>query len=276
VSPDLGNATSDLDKAQADAIVAGRDMQRQRELLGEGAAARRDVEFAESTYRRAEAELQRARQRVRMLYASGYNRVTQTYTIRSAIEGEVVSRAATPGLEVQGQYEGGSSELFTIGQLDRVWVIASAYEMDLARLRIGAPAVVRVVAYPGREFQGAVDWISGVLDPATRTIRVRCIVDNLDRALRPEMFATVAVQVPVVSTLAIPREAALRVGDNVVVFIERGRAPDGRMRFESWPVRVDEGSGGPWIPMHEGLHQGDRIVVSGGIQLLGMLRESSR
>ena len=92
-------------------------------------------------------------------------------------------RNINPGIEVQGQYSGGATqELFTIGEIDKVWVLADLYEMDLARVQVGAPAAVTVVAYPDKVFEGKVDWVSGMLDPTTRTAKVRCTFDNPDRA----------------------------------------------------------------------------------------------
>ncbi len=67
--------------------------------------------------------------------------------------------------------------------------------MDFARVHVGAPAAVTVVAYPGKVFKGEVDWVSGSLDPSTRTAKVRCKFDNPDRLLRPMMYATVQISV---------------------------------------------------------------------------------
>src|SRR5581483_9644513 len=176
--------------------------------------------------------------------------VTNSYTLRAEIDGEIVARAANPGTEVQGQYSGGNPmELFTIGNLDRVWVIADVFEMDLDRVHVGSRVRVHVVAYPSRVFTGQVDWISGVLDPTTRTTRVRCVFDNSDRALHPEMFATIEIAVDPVHTLAIPRSALLRLGENTMVFVQRGPAPGGRIRFERVPVAVDDSVGENYYPV---------------------------
>ena len=275
-SPDLGSISADYDKARADYAASHHDLLRQRELETEGAASHRDVEVATETYRRATAELSRAREHMSLLSAGTVDRVTQSYTIRSPIEGDVIARGATPGLELQGQYAGGSSpELFTIGRLDRVWIMADVYEMDFANVRIGASAVVHVVAFPAREYSGRVEWVSGFVDHTTRTARIRCSVENPDQSLRPGMFATVIVGVPSISALSIPRSAALRVSDQTIVFVERGRSRDNRTRFESWPVLTDEGSNGPWLEVRGGLAAGDRVVSHSGIQLLGLLRESA-
>jgi cobalt-zinc-cadmium efflux system membrane fusion protein len=105
----------------------------------------------------------------------------------------VIARSVNPGAEIQGQYGGGTAlELFTVGELDSVWLLADVFEMDLGRVQKGAPVSIKVVAYPDRTFSGQVDYITGTLDPATRTARVRCAVPNPARELKPEMYATVS------------------------------------------------------------------------------------
>jgi cobalt-zinc-cadmium efflux system membrane fusion protein len=273
-SPDIGIASSDVGKAKADLIAAEHDMRRQRELLTQHAVSQRDYEQAEDNYRKAVAEMERARQKTRLFQTPGAaaDAVTQTYTVRSEIAGEVILRNINPGVEVQGQYAGGQPlELFTIGDLNRVWMLADVYEMDLPRVKIGSPVTVRAVAFPKRTFTGKVDWVSGALDPNTRTARVRCSLDNSDHALRPEMYVTAYVTVEQQKALALPHGALLRLGEQTLVFVNRGAAPDGRIRFARIPVQVDVGEADKWVVVQHGLEPGTNIVVSGAILLSGML-----
>jgi cobalt-zinc-cadmium efflux system membrane fusion protein len=273
-SPDVGSALSDATKARAALEAAARELQRQRELYAVRATAQRDLEAAESNERQARAERERAEKKARLLGAHGRatEPVTQEFVLRAPIAGEVIARAANPGVEVQGQYSGGTAvELFTIGELDRVWAIADVFEADLARLAPGAPATIEVVAFPGRKFPGRVDWISGAIDPTTRTAKVRCAIDNRDRALKPEMYATVAIRVPGRAALAVPRAAVLRQGDQTLVFRQLGTAADGSLRFERLPVKVDDEGSDAAVRVLSGLAPGDRVVSSGAILLLGMV-----
>lgn len=267
-SPDVGIASSDLQKAQADLIAADHDMQRQKELLAAHATSQRDYEQAEDAYRKARAEVDRAKQKT-SLFRGGANAVSQTYTIRSEIDGEVIARNATQGIEVAGQYGGTAVELFTIGELDKVWVIADVYEMDSSRVKVGSKVNIKLFAFPGRVFPATIEWVSGALDPATRTAKVRCVLENPDRALKPEMYATLFISVEERKVLAIPRTALLRLGEQLAVFVEKGRAPDGRHAYVRTPVTVDETEGGKWLPLTHGIDKGTPIVVEGGILLSG-------
>jgi membrane fusion protein, heavy metal efflux system len=271
-SPDVGNAFADLGKAEAELTAAQHEFQRQKDLYEAHAGSQKDFEAAEDNYSKAKAENDRARQKARLFRGGGADAVTQEFVLRAPIEGEVIARNVNPGAEVQGQYSGGTAaELYTIGELDRVWVIADVFEMDLARLKKGAAVTIRVVAYPDQVFTGVVDWISDLLDPTSRTARVRCEVENPQRQLKPEMYATVTIAVPGVQALAVPIAAILRLADQTVVFVEQGRTADGRLRFVRRLVSAGDDEGTSMVPITHGLAVGERVVTSGAILLSGML-----
>jgi cobalt-zinc-cadmium efflux system membrane fusion protein len=271
-SPDVASAFSDLAKAQADFGAAEKEATRQKELFDVHAGSQRDFESAQSNFSKARAELDRARKKTRILRGSRSDSVNEMYILRAPIDGEVIARNVNPGAEVQGQYTGGTVlELFTIGELDSVWVLGDVFEMDLGRVKAGTACLATVVSYPSRLFRGRADWVSDTLDPATHTSKVRCKIANPDRALKPEMYATVALPVDRQVALAVPRSALLRLGDQTMVFVEVGKTPDGRLRFERRPVVVNEELGGEFLPVLRNLAKDERIVVSGAILLSGML-----
>jgi membrane fusion protein, heavy metal efflux system len=270
-SPDIGNAVSDAHKAEADLIAAEHDVKRKKDLYEQKAGSGSDLETAQDNYRRARAELERARQKEALLRVGNVDTGTQTYTLPSPVVGEVLLRNINPGIEVQGQYSGGATqELFTIGELDHVWVLGNVYEMDLARVHVGTPASVSVVAYPGKTFAGRVDWVSGAIDPATRTATVRCTFDNPDKLLRPMMYATMQISVDQKKAVAIPRGALLRLGDQKVVFTQVGES-NGQVHFERVAIDVDEGESSPYLEVLHGLSAGQKVVVNGAILLSAML-----
>lgn len=270
-SPDISSASSDLGKANAELIAAEHDFKRKKDLLEAHATSQADYEASEDNYRKAKAEHDRAMMKASLLHSVGSD-VTQGYTLTAPIDGEVLARNLNPGIEVQGQYGGNAvQELFTIGELDRVWVMADIYEIDLARVKVGTKAIVKVVSSPDKTFEGKVDWVSAVLDPTSRTAKVRCIFDNPDRLLKPEMYATVLISVDEKRAVAVPRSSVIRLGDQTVVFTQTGQTPEGKLKFERVPVSVDEGESGNWLPVAHGVEPGMKIVTSGAILLSGML-----
>ncbi len=270
-SPDVGSALSDVGKAEADLSASDRELKRQRELVEAHAAAQRELEQAQSAYERARAELARARRRADLFRRHGGDADTQRFFLRSPIDGEVIARNANPGTDLQGQLSGGTAqELFTIGSIDPVWVYADVYEADFARVRVGAPVQVKVIAYPDKSFAGRVEWISSALDPVTRTARLRCTLQNPGHELLPEMYATVSVSTPPRKALVVPRSAVLHAGEERVVFVQTGATENGLLRFQRRRLVLEEGEGDP-VPVRSGLQPGEAVVVSGALLLSGML-----
>jgi membrane fusion protein, heavy metal efflux system len=270
-APDAGGAAADAGKGEADLTAADRELARQRYLYRAHATARKDLEAAQAARDRAAAELARARERVGLLRGRGAAGPGQEFTLRSPIDGEVIARNVSPGMEVAGQAAGGTSaELFTVGDIDRVWAVADLFEMDLPKIKPGAEVAVRVVAWPDRVFPGRIDWISKVLDPASRSVRIRAVLDNRDHELLPEMTASVAIAMPAPMALALPRTALLRLGEETVVLVQTGTTENGLFRFEERRVRVESDDADPVVVL-SGLGRGEQVVVSGSLLVSGML-----
>ena len=270
VSPDLGSASSDARKAEASLAAAQAEFSRQKELFEAHAGAKRDLEAAEANYRVALAERDRAQQRAALLHEPDATGVSQGFQLKAPIAGEVIARTANPGVEVQGQYGGGGAvELFTIGEIDPLWLLGDLYELDLFRVKVGSPVAITLAGYPGKPIQAKVEWISSALDPATRTAKFRCTLANPKHLLRPEMFAQAAITVEPAQALAIPRAALVRLASQTFAFVDLGPRPDGTRRYERRPVQVDERVAGDRVPVKTGLQAGERVVVQGAMMLSG-------
>ncbi len=267
-SPDLGSAYSDLVKAQADVIAANHDIKRQRDLLGAHAASEAAVEQSEDNQRKAQAELERAQLKIKLLHASQGDVVSQSYLLRSPIAGEVVARNINPGAEIQGMLSSANiaNELFTVGDLGRVWMLADVYEADIGRVHPGDEVHIASIASPGTTFSGRVDFVSDVLDPTTRTAHLRVTVENPDKKLKPEMYVTATVSLGERPALAVPRTAVLRLGDESIVFVQIGKTETGLLEFAPRPVTTGAEEDG-WIEILGGLKAGEPIVTEGGILL---------
>ena len=271
VSPDLGSAFSDQLKAKADLIQAEHEVKRQRELFAVHASAQKDLEMAEGNFGKARAEFQRAQQKTRLLQVGQSVGVSQEYVLRSPMDGQVIARSANPGAEVQGAYSGsgGVQELFTIGSIDELWLLGDVYETDLPYVKRGAEVTLSVSIYPGRTFKGRVDWISDTLDPVLRTAKVRCVLQNQQGLLRPEMYEVVDIAAPARHALTIPRDALLRLGDETDVFVELPKDKDGRIPFRRRQVIANEQLPGSTVPVLAGLKAGERVASTGSIFLIG-------
>lgn len=264
-SPDVGTAFSDLVKAQADLEASESDFHREERLLAEDATSHRSKEAAEDSYRKTRAEYERAKQRASMLRAGAVDGVSQEYVLRSYLAGEVIARSVNPGIEVVGQYSGGNAlELFTIGDIKQVWVYADVPETELTKVALGAAMDVRVIAYPGRKFRGTVDYISGTVDPALRTGKIRASIANESEELKPEMLATVEIAQPPLRGRAVPREAIVAINESTFLYIVTGTRPDGRVVFKRRAVVVGDARD-DLVPIVDGLRDGERVVITGSV-----------
>jgi cobalt-zinc-cadmium efflux system membrane fusion protein len=154
--------------------------------------------------------------------------------------------------------------LYTIADLNVLQVVAEVYERDLSRVSKGTPVTVTVEAYPSETFSGTIVYVGDVVDPTTRTIKVRCNVTNRDLKLKPEMFARVRLKTgSSTPVLALPKEAVLEVGGQALVFVQ---AADGRYVRRSVVTGTVSGD---TIEIREGLQAGERVVVKGALLLKG-------
>jgi Cu(I)/Ag(I) efflux system membrane fusion protein len=173
--------------------------------------------------------------------------------VRAPIDGIVTQMTARDGMYVTA-----ASQMFTIADLSRVWVLVDIYEHQIDWLAEGLGAEMTVPARPGRTWEGTVDYLYPELDPQTRTLRVRLVFDNPGLVLKPNMFADVTIYGgPKRDVLKIPAEALIVTGERESVVTALG---DGRFQ----PVDVVTGmQRAGEVEVLSGLDEGDEIVVSG-------------
>ncbi len=192
-SPELARAVPDKLKAEADLAAAEGEDQRQRQLFDAHEGVTERLEAARVALALARARVERARARAALVQGLGGDGMTGSFSLVAPIGGVVLAAAAVPGAVVAGLgSDSGAPDLFTVGSLDRVWVIARISAADLARVRVGARVTVQVAALPGEAFAGRVARLSAP-GPASDEAAVRCAVANAGGVLRPGMAATVAV-----------------------------------------------------------------------------------
>ena len=155
-----------------------------------------------------------------------------------------------------------ATEMYTISDLSRLWVIAQVPEERLGAVRRGMRVEVRTRAFPDRAFPGRVTYVSSELDPETMTVQVRCAVPNPTGELKTGMYATVALQSQGTrSVLTVPEAAVQRLEDEPIVFVSAGEDS-----FEVRPVEIGGRAGGH-VEILGGLREGERLAVSGAFVL---------
>ncbi len=268
-SADIGAAYSDYVKAQSELQLATRNYELAKELYETKALSKKDLVQAENDFFKAQAEDRRARERLLALRVPAAEldkprteqRITSRFDLKAPLDGTVVERSVTVGQLVGADP---AQTLYTIADLNVLQVVAEVYERDLNRVAKGIPVSVTVEAYPGETFSGTIAYVGDVVDPNTRTIRVRCGVANRGFKLKPEMFARVNLKMgsgtPV---LVLPKEAVMEVGGQEFVFVQTAAG-----KYVRRPV-VTGVSAGDTVQIRQGVEAGERVVVKGALLLKG-------
>jgi cobalt-zinc-cadmium efflux system membrane fusion protein len=179
------------------------------------------------------------------------------FPLNAPISGTVIERDGSIGATV-----GSDATVFKISDLSRVWIDANIFEKDLSRVRLGEAVTVTVPAIPGSTFNGRVILISSVVDPETRTVKVRTEIANPSGLLKPDMFANVAIiTAGKASAITLPVAAVLDDGGKSVVFVAEGS------EYQKREVTLGLTSEDR-VEIVQGLKAGDKVVVKGNYLLM--------
>lgn len=252
-SNDLAGAYADYRKALSDELLSRKMLDRARALLEHGAVAQKEVEAAESTEQKAQVDVQNTAERIRIL-GGNVDHPTTVLDVTAPVSGTIVEQ----NIQAAGGVKSldNSPNLFTIADLSRVWILCDVYENNLAQVHLGDMAEVRLNAYPDRVLKARVSNISRVLDPATRTAKVRLELANTGGMLRPGMF-TVAHFYSQGSRdrVVVPATAVLRLHDRDWIF-----RPVGGNRFRRDSVQAGEATADGRQYILAGVRPGERLV----------------
>jgi Cu(I)/Ag(I) efflux system membrane fusion protein len=182
--------------------------------------------------------------------------VDRAVNVRSPVRGYVARKGI-----VRGTYVLPGAELFQIADLSTVWVLVDIYESELSRVKIGQRASLELEAYPGRRFEGKVQFLYPALNTGSRTLQARVVLKNRGLELRPGMYGEVVVEAKAADAVVVPREALVDTGDHQYVFVARGGG-----RFEPRRVRSGQEADGK-VAVLEGLAAGERVVIAANFLL---------
>ncbi|GKS58213.1 hypothetical protein YTPLAS18_17400 [Nitrospira sp.] len=262
-SPEITEVYSDYVKESSELEYSARAYELAKDLYETKALPQKDLKQAENDLIKARAEFRRAKERLLSLRVPAsevekplaQQRITSRFELKSPLEGTVVERAVTPGQSV-----GGDQVLFTVADLEKLQVIADVYERDLSLVKVSQVAMVQVEAYPKEDFPAVVAAVGDLVDPNTRTIKVRAWVTNTEHRLKPEMFARLKIDVGDAGKfLALPKEAVFEVDGKHYVYLEQQANQYGRQEVKVATISPDR------VRIIEGLSPGQRVVVKGAV-----------
>jgi len=256
-SPELAAAMADYQKAVADEVLSRKALERAQLLYDRGAIAAKDLETAQDLEDKAKVDVSTAEQHVRVLGADPAH-PSPLIDLRAPVAGTIVEQNVA-GFEGVKSLDN-TPNLFTIADLSAVWVVCDVFENDLGDVHLGDSAEINLNAFGGRVFRGTVADISRVLDPNTRSAKVRIVLANPDGALRPGMFAVAKFRSrKMTDRVVVPATAIMRLHDKDWVF---RKAIGGGGNFRRVVVQADGLAPDGMQEIREGVKPGDELVMN--------------
>lgn len=273
---DLSSAAGALRSAQSQLQLAQTTENRQHELFLAKAGAQKDwlqsqadLATAQNNVKVAEASLAAVRNRLRILgrseaqvsaleSAPASENTNPEAVVVAPISGTITQRQVGLGQYINSASNGAASPVYSVSNLNSVWLVANVREIDAPLVRVGEPVAVRVLAYPGRVFKAKLTWVASQVDPNTHRLPVRAEVENPGGALKPMMFASFSIFAgDEVTAPGVPESAIVYEAEDARVWAAQ---PDGTVISRA--IRTGRSSEN-MVEVVEGLKVGDKIVASG-------------
>jgi len=262
-SPDYSLLLAAYLKARDVFRVANKNYERAQDLFAHHAIADRDLLQAESDRIQAQADLSAAEEGMKILGIPKpedleKSPISAQIPLLAPIGGEVVERLVSPGQVMQA----GTTQAFTISDMSTVWVMANIYQGDLAYVKDGDQATITTDSYPDK-FSGKISFISPALDPNTRTLQARIVVDNPGGKLKKDMYCVATVTAGTISNaIAVPDSSILRDDENQpFVYVATSSNQFGRRQ-----VDIGQSENGQ-TQILKGLSPGDKVAANGSLFL---------
>jgi len=263
-SPDYSLLFASYLKAKDTFRVADKNYDRAKDLYEHNAIAERDLLQAESDRIQAQADLNAALLGMKILGIPDPEKLinapsSSEIPLLSPIGGEIVERDVSPGQVLTA----GTTQAFIISDMKDVWVLANVYQSDLAFVKVGDDVVIQTDSYAGTSFHGKISFVSPAVDPTTRTLQARIVVDNPGEKLKNNMYVTAVVTAgSVQNAIAVPDSSVLRDDENQpFVYIENNSNQFGRRSVEIG--QTENGT----TQVLSGLAPGDKIAGNGSLFL---------
>lgn len=270
-SPEIITTYAQLTESEADRGFAIRSRDMIRDLYHAKALPKKDLDHAEAEVKRTEADYKRLRERLLVLKVSESEldrpaerrHITGGFELKAPFDGVIVEKNVSVGQLVDS-----NEALYTVANLDVLQAVGDIYETDLRLVTVGMPAMVTVDYALSERFDGTIRHIGDIVDANSRTVKIRCDVNNAAHKLKAEGFAR--IHLPVASqrlTVAVPASAVIRQADKAFVFVRHSMEEFERRQVILGPVFGD------FIEVVDGLENGQHVAVVGSLLLEGALEK---
>ena len=252
-STEIAGVENDIVSARANLAVSEKNLAASEDMFKSGMISGKEYTAAVKETEKARSELKKGK-----TVLSIYGGSNSNFIVKSPIAGYIVEKLVNPNMQIRPD---NSSNLFTISDLKRVWVLANVYETDISNIKVGEKVTVTTLSYPDKQFEGQIDKIYNVLDPDNKTMKVRIQLDNKENLLKPEMFANVIVnQINGISMLSVPSNCVVFDRNKNWVIVYKGKCD-----VQARPVEIVK-STRKLTYIKSGVKSGEKVITT--MQLL--------
>jgi cobalt-zinc-cadmium efflux system membrane fusion protein len=229
--------------------VARKNLEVVKELEQKGINSQKEVTEPQQEVNKGESEVNSLNKKISIIGGSASG---SEVVVKSPVSGYIVERKINPNQVVD---ENNDEPMFIVSDLKEVWVLASVYEADIEKVKLGATVKISTIAYPDKEYTGTINYISNVLDPDNKTMKVRVVLTNPNNELKPEMFAKVILDYKDKKLVpSVPKDAVVFDDSKTYVVVYKDRKNLTVRQIELYPTRKEQ------IYIRKGLEPGEMII----------------
>lgn len=263
-SADVAGNYADLKSANSDAAIAEKEFNNAEEMYKNGLSSEKDFVQAKLQYEKAMNAVSKVHTAIE-INGGGKTNAGGTYIISSPRDGYVVERNITAGSFIRND---NTQNLFTISDMQDVWIWANVFETDIDKIKQGYPAEVTTLAYPDKVFYGKIDQVNAVLDPVTKAMRVKIVLPNTGMLLKPQMFTKINIKNKEdQQAITVPSDAIVFDGGKNYVILYKDNYNVKVQEVEILKTSADK------TYIREGLSAGDKVIGKNQILLYNSLTE---
>ncbi|MBO0950339.1 efflux RND transporter periplasmic adaptor subunit [Fibrella forsythiae] len=269
-SGDISNYVNNYQADKADLEVAQQAVKNTEAQYKAGFASQTDLITARNNLKKAQEELGRSTNVLRVYGGANANNGQPYFTVKAPISGYIVEKNVNTGQDLRSDNQ---NPLYTISSLQRIWVMANVYEQDIPQIKQGEAVDVQLLAYPDRTFRGHIDNVSNVLDEQARVLKVRIVLDNKEGLLKPDMFATIHVHIGNTgggmtgNSLAVPQKAVVFDRDHYYVVVQTGKD-----KYDVREVTVQKNTS-RYAFVEGNIRPGETVITEGSLLLYNDLTD---
>ena len=263
-SADVAGNYADLKNANSDASIAEKEFKNTEQLYRNGISSEKDFVQARLQYEKARNAVSKVHTQI-AINGGGKTNAGGTYVVSSPRNGYIVEKNINAGSFIRND---NGQNLFTISDMQDVWVWANVFETDINKIKPGAAAEVTTLAYPDKIFYGKVDHINTVLDPSSKAMKIKIVLPNANLLLKPQMFTRIIInERKDEKALMIPTKALVFDGGKNYVILYKDK-----YNIKAQEVDILK-TVGEKTYIHEGLTAGDMVITKNQILLFNSLTE---